>query len=182
MNKFKNFGLYKDTLNKILHDLKVTDQKNYSLNIDNSLDKLKKIISKNQVFLIGNGGSSSNCDHISNDFSKILGSKSINLYGTGIFTCFGNDYGYNNVFSKQIELLGKKNDTLICLSCSGESKNLLNAVKIAKKKNIRIVTLTGLSPSNSLRKKGSINFYINSKSYGLIEIAHLTILHYLVEN
>ena len=42
MNKFKNFGLYKDTLNKILHDLKVTDQKNYSLNIDNSLDKLKK--------------------------------------------------------------------------------------------------------------------------------------------
>lgn len=181
IKKFKYFNNYYSELNDLLSKVSVTN-KNKEISIEEGLKIVKQKLKKNNVYLIGNGGSSSNCDHISNDFSKILNAKSINLYGTGVFTCYANDYGFENVFSEQIKTIGNKNDTLICLSCSGESKNIINAINIAKKKSIFTITLTGINKNNRARKKGDINFFISGKSYGLIEIAHLTLLHYLVES
>ena len=181
IKKFKKFDDYYSKLNELLSNVIVTHDEN-KISIEKGLKFLKKKIKKNKVYLIGNGGSSSNCDHIANDFSKILNTKSINLYGTGVFTCFANDYGFDKVFSEQLKNIGNKNDTLICLSCSGESKNLINSVKVAKNKDMYVVTFTGIKSNNRLRKMGDTNFYIENNSYGLIEIAHLTLLHYLVES
>jgi len=180
--KFNSFKNYTSDLNNIFNHVYVSDLSGKDLNLEKSLIKFKKKINKNKVFLIGNGGSSSNCDHISNDFSKILNTKCINLYGSGVFTCYSNDYGYDNVFSQQLKTLSEKNDTLICLSCSGESKNLINAVKVARKHKLSVVTFSGINPKNKLKNMGDLNFFINHNSYGLIEIAHLTLLHYLVES
>ena len=180
--KFNSFKNYTSDLNNIFNHVYVSDLSGKDLNLEKSLIKFKKKINKNKVFLIGNGGSSSNCDHISNDFSKILNTKCINLYGSGVFTCYSNDYGYDNVFSQQLKNLSEKNDTLICLSCSGESKNLINAVKVSRKHKLSVVTFSGINPKNKLKNMGDLNFFINHNSYGLIEIAHLTLLHYLVES
>jgi len=182
IKKFNSFKTYSSDLNNIFNCVHVSDNNGKEINLEKSLINLKKKINKNKVFLIGNGGSSSNCDHISNDYSKILKAKCINLYGSGIFTCYSNDYGYDNVFSEQLKALSKKNDTLICLSCSGESKNLINAIKVARKNKLSVVTLTGINSKNKVKAMGDLNYFINHYSYGLIEIAHLTLLHYIVEN
>tara|TARA_B100001093_G_scaffold520413_1_gene615571 strand:+ start:5537 stop:6088 length:552 start_codon:yes stop_codon:yes gene_type:complete len=182
LKKFKTFDNYNSKLNELFQNIIVTDNNNKEISIEKGLKTIKEKITKNNVFLVGNGGSSSNCDHISNDFSKILNAKSINLYGSGVFTCYANDYGFENVFSQQLKTIGKKKDNLICLSCSGESQNIINAMKVAKSKSMFTITFTGISKKNQIRRKGNINFYVDSSSYGLIEIAHLTLLHYLVEN
>ena len=57
-----------------------------------------------------------------------------------VATACANDYGFNNIFSRVLEGIGKKNDTLICLSTSGNSKNILEALKLAKKKNIKNIS------------------------------------------
>ncbi len=182
LKKFKTFEDYNQKLNNLFMNIIVTDKNGLEISVEKGLKLVKNKVTKNHVFLVGNGGSSSNCDHISNDFSKILNAKSINLYGSGVFTCYANDYGFENVFSQQLKTIGGKNDNLICLSCSGESQNIINAIKVAKSKSIFTITFTGISKKNKIRKKGDVNFYVDSKSYGLIEIAHLTLLHYLVEN
>jgi len=81
-----------------------------------------------------------------------------------------------------IKNYGKKNDLLILISSSGKSKNMINAVKQAKKKNFyKIVTFTGFNKNNTLKKKGDINFWVDSKNYNSIESAHHLYLLMIVD-
>jgi D-sedoheptulose 7-phosphate isomerase len=78
-------------------------------------------------------------------------------------------------------MLAKKGDILFCISSSGKSKNILNAAKEAQKKNCFLITLSGFSKANPLKKLGNVNFYVPAKSYGYVEIAHLAICHCIVD-
>ena len=79
-------------------------------------------------------------------------------------------------------MYANKNDILFLISVSGESKNILNAAKDAKKCGIKkIITFTGCNKNNSLRALGDINFWINSKSYNLVENCHQFLLLTLVD-
>lgn len=90
------------------------------------------------VFVCGNGGSSATAEHLSNDLLtkgvKVLCLNSNN----SILTMLGNDYGYQYVFSKQLEVYGNEGDLLITISCSGISQNVVNAIGIAIKKKMSI--------------------------------------------
>ena len=95
---------------------------------------------KKSLFICGNGGSAGNAMHIANDLIYGIGNgkkPGINVEAltsnSSVLTCLANDTGYENIFSKQILAKGKKNDLLICLSGSGNSKNIINAIKQAKK-------------------------------------------------
>jgi D-sedoheptulose 7-phosphate isomerase len=76
---------------------------------------------------------------------------------------------------------GKSGDILIAISSSGQSENILNAVNAAKKKGLFVITMSGFSEKNPLRNLGDLNFYVPSKSYGHVEIAHLIICHTILD-
>ena len=98
--------------------------------------------------------------------------QSISFNDPGIITCYANDFGYKNWISKTIELSLTNKDVVVLISSSGKSLNILNAAKYAKKKNIQTITLSGMSKKNNLKKMGLINFWVDSKSYNIIETAH----------
>jgi len=129
------------------------------------------------IYFIGNGGSAAIAEHAAIDLTKNAGLKALAVSGSPMLTTFSNDYGYENVFKKAIEAFGKKGDILIAISSSGKSKNIINASKIAKKKGMQIITLSGFEAGNPLKKMGDINFWVNSKAFGFVEILHGFILH-----
>ena len=127
---------------------------------------------KGRVVFFGNGGSATIASHLSVDLNKNAKIQSISFNDPGIITCYANDFGYKNWISKTIELSLTNKDVVVLISSSGKSLNILNAAKYAKKKNIQTITLSGMSKKNNLKKMGLINFWVDSKSYNIIETAH----------
>lgn len=127
---------------------------------------------KGRVVFFGNGGSAAIASHLSVDLNKNAKIQSISFNDPGIITCYANDFGYKNWISKTIELSLTNKDVVVLISSSGKSLNILNAAKYAKKKNIQTITLSGMSKKNNLKKMGLINFWVDSKSYNIIETAH----------
>lgn len=103
----------------------------------------------NKIFFAGNGGSAADSQHLA---AELIGKLNFDrpplaaislTTDTSILTAIGNDYGFEHVFSRQIEALGKPGDVLIAISTSGKSKNILNAVAMAKKKKMLVIGKTG---------------------------------------
>jgi len=144
------------------------------------LQKLYEAKSKNAtIYLVGNGGSNGIVSHASVDFLNTCKIKAVPLSDSSQLTCFANDYGYENIFAKPLDTLISQDDLLIAVSSSGSSKNIINAVKIAKSKDIFILTLSGFKQDNPLNHLGDVNLWINSTHYGMIEIAHTLLLHFI---
>ncbi len=103
----------------------------------------------NKVLAAGNGGSAADAQHIAGELvSKFyLNRPGLCAYAlttnSSIITAVSNDYGYENVFARQINGMGNKGDILICFSTSGESKNIINALKEAKAKGLITIGFTG---------------------------------------
>ena len=102
----------------------------------------------NKLISCGNGGSMSDAMHFAEELSGRFRNERQALAALSIsdpthISCVANDYGYDYVFSRYIEALGSQGDVLIGISTSGNSKNVINAVEIAKKKGLKTVVLTG---------------------------------------
>jgi len=140
-------------------------------------------LSNNKVIFLGNGGSAAIASHVSVDLTKNAKIRSINFNETDLITCFANDFGYENWMREALRMYCDNNDIVVFISCSGKSKNIVNAAKWCSKSNLKFITLTGNNSNNPLKKinaKG-INFWINSKAYNHIELAHLFILLSVVD-
>ena len=135
----------------------------------------------NTVLFVGNGGSAGIASHLAIDFSKNGGMRAMAFNDPSALTCLGNDLGYENVFAKQIEFHGRPGDLLIGISSSGRSPNILNAVKMARSRDIKVVTFSGFTPDNALRGVGDVNFFVASKEYGFVEVAHLALCHAVLD-
>lgn len=127
---------------------------------------------KGKVVFFGNGGSAAIASHLSVDLNKNAKIPSISFNDPGIITCYANDFGYKNWISKTIELSLTSKDVVVLISSSGKSLNILNAAKYTKKKKIQTITLSGMNKKNDLKKMGAVNFWVDSKSYNIIETAH----------
>ena len=153
----------------------------------NKLLKVSELMEKSQkrkkkIMIAGNGGSAAISSHFSVDLSKNAGIRSINFNEADLITCFANDFGYENWLLKAIKYYGDQGDLLFLVSVSGKSKNIVNAAKNAKKYGVKkIVTFTGCNQRNPVKLYGDINFWINSKSYNLIENCHQFLLLALVD-
>lgn len=148
--------------------------------LSRATDLLKKYKnSPSQVFLIGNGGSAAVAEHMVVDFVKCNYIKAVTFSGTPLLTCFANDYGYEHAYAKAIERCAQTGDALIAISSSGTSKNILNACATAKKTGMTVITLSGFKSDNPLRQVGDVNLWVESKSYGYLEIIHNLIIHYI---
>lgn len=138
----------------------------------------KKLKKNNKIITFGNGGSITSTVHFSNDFTKVINKKSISLSDSDLITCYSNDYGFENFVKQAINSYYVKNDLVILVSVSGESKNILSAAKFCIKKKINLITLSSFRNNNSLMKinnKG-LNFHIKTNSYNIAEISHLIVL------
>ena len=133
------------------------------------------------TYIAGNGGSASTASHMSTDLTKNAKIKSMSFNDVNLITCFANDYGYENWLKAAIRYYTKTNDLVVLLSVSGESKNLINAASFCKKKKIKLITITGATKNNSLSKKGTINYWINSKAYNIVETVQMAILASIVD-
>lgn len=134
-----------------------------------------------QIFFIGNGGSSAIASHMTADFMKNGGMKTYSLYDNAVTTCMGNDYGYESVFSRPLEFLGQENDLLVAVSSSGNSQNIVNAINTANAKNMETITFTGFQNDNRSKQLGTINVYVPSEKYGIVESIHNLMLQQIVD-
>ena len=151
--------------------------------IINMIDNSGKLMS------CGNGGSSGDAQHITSEFvnrfeieRKELPAISLNS-DTATITSIGNDYGYEYIFSKQINALGNKKDILMVFTTSGNSKNILEAIKAAKKKNIKVILVTGCNggKANDLISPNDVSIIIPSNRTSRIQEITLLIIHSICE-
>jgi D-sedoheptulose 7-phosphate isomerase len=142
---------------------------------------VERALSGQRAFFIGNGGSAAIASHMATDFSNKGNVPSLALNDLSALTCISNDYKYENVFVKQLRWHAHAHDWLFAISSSGKSKNILWGADFALEWGMEVVTLTGFSPRNKLREMGMVNFYVPSSDYGIVETAHLGILHALLE-
>ena len=153
------------------------------LHIDIAIKKMLDVISdkgrKGSIYLIGNGGSAAVASHIANDLANMGSLRAHVLHDPALLTCLANDYGYEQIYSKQIQKFAKQTDLLIAISSSGQSRNILNAANAMAQIGGTIFTLTGFDSNNPLRKVGNFNYWIDSHDYGIVEIGHLFFLHHL---
>ena len=164
---------------------------NFIKEIKNQIIEFEKIIfstfQKNKKLLIcGNGGSSADAQHFS---SELVGRFEDERKGFEVFslstdvsslTAIGNDYGYESLFQRQIESIGNKGDTLLVLSTSGNSKNLIKAAQVAKIKEIKTIGLLG-KEGGELKNILDRSIIVKSKRTCRIQEMHGLIIHILCE-
>lgn len=131
----------------------------------------------NKMMWIGNGGSAAIASHGAIDYWRTGEIKSICFNDGALLSCIGNDFGYAAVFQKSIEMFAESGDLLIAISSSGQSQNILNGVKAAREKGCKVITLSGFLADNPLRMMGDLNFHVQSKHYGHVELVHSVICH-----
>lgn len=174
---------YLTSLAGILSEISVTDSNSSPLMLDDALQAIVKNIldNKRKVLLIGNGGSASIASHIAVDLWKNGGVRAMAFNDVSLITCVGNDFGFEHIFEKPIEMFADEGDILIAISSSGRSANIIKGVEAAVKKNCTVATFSGFSPDNPLRSMGRINFYVPSGAYGFVELAHSAICHCIAD-
>jgi D-sedoheptulose 7-phosphate isomerase len=136
------------------------------------------------VFFIGNGGSASTASHFANDLS--IGTNDYDkpfrvislVDNVSIITAISNDFGYDEVFSRQLQTLGKKGDVLVGISASGNSPNLIKAFDYASTAGIKTVAITAFDGGKikALADEG-IHVPTEPKEYGPAEDAHMVLDH-----
>jgi len=127
---------------------------------------------KGKILIFGNGGSAAIASHVSVDLTKNAKIRTVNFNESDLITCFSNDYGYERWIEKAVDFYADPNDALVLISSSGKSKNMLNACKAAKRKKIKIISLTGHTKNNPLSKVADLSLWINSKAYNFVENTH----------
>ncbi len=186
MSSTSRFGSYLSSFHSALEATIATDRKAAPLDTAKAIEDLLALAQRvhargDKVMFIGNGGSAAISSHMSEDFSKAAGIRSLCFSDAATLTCLGNDYGFEHIYEKQIEWLGRKGDLLIAISSSGRSKNIILGVEAARKAGAEVATLSGFDADNPLRSLGDLNFYLPSSRYGFVEAGHLVLLSAVVD-
>ena len=135
-----------------------------------------------KVILCGNGGSASDALHIAAEFTgrfqkerQSLSAMALNADMSAV-TAIGNDYGFDKIFSRQLEGVGRNGDVFIPISTSGNSLNVLNAIDVAKSKGMSIFGFTG-KDGGEMVKRGIRCFVVPSHTTARIQEMHIMALH-----
>ena len=140
-----------------------------------------------KLLICGNGGSAADSQHIAAElvgkFYRInrpaLPVIALNT-NSSIITAIGNDFGYDRTFVRQVEAIGQKDDVLLAISTSGNSVNVLEASKLAREKDLKVISLTGGSGGN-LKEVSDVTFIVSSSNTPIIQNAHIAVCHIICE-
>ncbi len=139
-----------------------------------------------KLLIIGNGGSAGDAQHLAAEFVNRFEIERPPLPAialttdTSALTSIGNDYNFDQIFSKQVKALGQAGDMLLAITTSGTSKNITKAVNVARKMGITTVALTGKG-GGDLKDKCDVVINVDSKSTARIQEVHITVCHILCE-
>lgn len=125
-----------------------------------------------KLIIVGNGGSAAIASHVAVDLTKNTGIRAVNFNEPDLITCFANDFGYEHWVGTALKYYADTGDLLLLISSSGCSPNILNAAVMAREMRMGIVTFSGFSADNPLRKEGIINFWVDSNNYNFVEMTH----------
>jgi D-sedoheptulose 7-phosphate isomerase len=162
--------------------------------LENQVVDISKIVEKfidclksgNKILICGNGGSAADSQHFA---AELIGRYKLERRSlpaislttdTSILTAIGNDYGYDKVFSRQVEGLGEKGDILIGISTSGNSQNILEAYDVAKSKGVTCIGLLGNS-GGKLKELSDLEFTVPSDNTPRIQETHILVIHTICE-
>lgn len=149
----------------------------------------KSLESKHKIMACGNGGSAADAQHFSaellNRFERERGPLAAIALTTdsSTLTSIGNDYDFNDIFSKQVLGLGKPGDVLLAISTSGNSQNVIEAINVAHELNINVVALTGKGGGRitQILKANDVHVCVPSEQTARIQEVHLLCLHCLCD-
>ncbi len=168
-------------------DLKLLFAKQSTKEVMQAVDIIEKLLkSGGKILIFGNGGSAADAQHIAAEFvNRYLKERNalpaIALTtDTSILTSIGNDNSFDNIFSRQIEALGKKGDVAWGLSTSGRSRNVVRALRVAKSFGLKTIGFTG-GDGGEIKKIVDCNINVPSMSTPRIQELHITIGHIICE-
>src|SRR5438445_11566979 len=140
----------------------------------------------NKLLVCGNGGSAADAAHFATElvvrFAKDRRAQPAICLASdgGLLTAAGNDYGFDEIFARQVAALGQPGDLLICLTTSGKSKNIVRALEEAKARKLKTIALLGRDGGSTIGV-ADVDLLVRSNSTALIQEAHQLLLHILCE-
>jgi D-sedoheptulose 7-phosphate isomerase len=148
------------------------------------IEKFKEALANDrQIFVVGNGGSAANASHFITDLGKGSSDKTYRRFrclslndNVAWMTALGNDYSYEEVFSRQLANFGRRGDILFMMSVSGNSPNLVKALEQAHELGMYVISLVG-GKVGILGEKSDLPVVIDDLHYGRVEDAHMGICH-----
>lgn len=141
----------------------------------------------NKIYVAGNGGSAAIADHLCCDWTKgthceghpTIASHSFSS-NVALYSAIANDYGFEKVFSTQVDFFGKPGDVLIAISSSGNSPNIVQAVERSKAAGMYVVGMSGFS-GGKLHQIADASIYVAVDNYGVVEDAHQATMHIIAQ-
>jgi D-sedoheptulose 7-phosphate isomerase len=144
------------------------------------------VLGGNLLLTCGNGGSATDAQHLAEELigrfrnnRRALPAVALTADSSAL-TCIANDFGYDYVFSRQVEGLAKPGDAMLCFSTSGNSANIVEAIKAAKAKGATTIALLG-KDGGAAREIADYALVVRSNDTARIQEAHLQVLHYICE-
>lgn len=142
---------------------------------------------RSNVFVCGNGGSAAISDHFMCDHTKGVNSDTHFLPNVrslsscmSLLTAIGNDFSYEDIFSYQLEMFGSTGDVLIAISSSGNSPNIIKALDVASRNNIKTIAFVGFDGGKA-KDIADIVLHVPINNYGVVEDCHQALMHILAQ-
>ena len=139
------------------------------------------------ILACGNGGSATQANHLAEELVGRYKSdrkpiKALSLCSdTGIITCIANDYGFDNIFSRQIECIASHKDILLCLSTSGTSPNIVKALEKASLIGIKAILITGNKYDSKIHNDNFLFYKVEKNESRNVQEDHLVLIHDIIE-
>jgi len=176
---------------KQILDQFVQDEHNISKIAEAGEVMLNAIKTGNKIISCGNGGSMCDAMHFAEELTGRFRDNrkpiaALSISDASHISCVGNDYGFDEIFSRYVEAIGNSGDVLLAISTSGNSKNVLKAVEVAKQKQMKIIALTGkdgglLAPISDVEIRAPYSKYADRAQEIHIKVIH-SLIHYIEEN
>lgn len=176
---------------KQILDQFIEDEKNLNKIADAGNMMIASIQQGGKIISCGNGGSMCDSMHFAEELTGRFRENrkaipALSISDSSHISCVGNDYGFDEIFSRYIDALGNKGDVLLAISTSGNSKNILKAVEVAKQKGMKVVALTGkdgglLASNCDVEIRAPYSKYADRAQEIHIKVIH-SLIHYIEEN
>ncbi|MBI5469673.1 MAG: D-sedoheptulose 7-phosphate isomerase [Deltaproteobacteria bacterium] len=165
---------------------KFLTKKNAALVVQSAEAIVEAFKAGGKLLVAGNGGSAADAQHLAAEFVNRFEIERPPLPALALttdssnITSIGNDYSFDQIFSKQVRALGRENDVFLAISTSGNSPNITKAVEVARSMGIKVIALTGKG-GGELAKKADILLNVDAKVTARIQEVHITVCHILCE-
>jgi D-sedoheptulose 7-phosphate isomerase len=176
---------YFQNLSELFLNVQIAAEDGTSYSLDEGCSKAVEVLlntALGKVLIVGNGGSAAIASHMQNDLCKAVGIPALVFNEAPLLTALSNDLGYEVAFEQQVKMWATPADLLIAISSSGQSANILRAVKMAHEVGCPVITFSGFRADNPLRQMGKLNFFVASETYGYVELIHSILLHFLTDS